>query len=61
MSNKLKYAPGTKEIFCIKDKLTFQVRNGVPILLESDARQADNCFEETAKIQEHSPTVELVE
>jgi uncharacterized protein YbaR (Trm112 family) len=31
-----------KELVCEKDRLAFPLRNGVPILLESDARRLDD-------------------
>ncbi len=35
---ELKYIKKNEELHCDKDKLAFPVRNGVPILLEMDAR-----------------------
>jgi uncharacterized protein YbaR (Trm112 family) len=31
-----------KELVCERDRLAFPVRNGVPVLLESDARRVDD-------------------
>jgi len=41
---ELRYNRKTAELECGNDRLAFPVRNGVPILLEMDARQlsADN-------------------
>ena len=39
---KLEYSRKTAELVCTRDKLAFPVRNGVPILLEMDARQLIN-------------------
>ncbi len=36
---KLKYNKKKSELECEHDKLAFPVRNGVPILLEMDARK----------------------
>jgi uncharacterized protein YbaR (Trm112 family) len=30
-----------KELICVTDKLAYPVRNGVPVLLHSDARKID--------------------
>jgi LSD1 subclass zinc finger protein len=57
--NTLKYSPGAKEIFCIKDKLAFPIRNGVPVLLISDARQVN--AEKGAHAKKHAPIIELIE
>ena len=34
--------PRQKELICEKDRLAYPVRNGVPVLLESDARRLDD-------------------
>lgn len=36
---ELSYRPRMKELVCEKDKLAFPLRNGVPVLLVSDARR----------------------
>jgi len=36
---KLKYNKKNSELECSHDKLAFPVRNGVPVLLEMDARK----------------------
>lgn len=36
---KLEYNKNNAELECHRDKLAFPVRNGVPVLLEMDARQ----------------------
>lgn len=40
--NNLEYVASANEVLCIKDLLAFPVRNGVPVLLESDARCMKN-------------------
>ena len=37
----LEYQSRQKELICQQDKLAYPVRNGVPVLLESDARRID--------------------
>jgi len=59
--SKLDYAANTKEIFCIKDQLSFPVRNGVPILLESEAKDTGNTLDKTDTSREQMPAVELIE
>ena len=59
--NTLDYAQGFKEIFCIKDQLSFPVRNGVPILLESEAKPTGVALDDTATSQKQMPAVELIE
>jgi uncharacterized protein YbaR (Trm112 family) len=39
---KLIYISRDKELICEHDKLAYPVRNGVPILLNSDARVIDD-------------------
>ncbi|NOR42941.1 MAG: Trm112 family protein [Gammaproteobacteria bacterium] len=39
---KLIYRSRDKELICEHDKLAYPVRNGVPILLNSDARVIDD-------------------
>ncbi len=36
---KLKYNKNSSELECIHDKLAFPIRDGVPVLLEMDARK----------------------
>jgi len=38
----LVYKSRQKELVCIRDKLAYPVRNGVPVLLNSDARKIDD-------------------
>ncbi len=40
--HKLEYQASTKEVLCQHDELAFPVRNGVPVLLEMDARKIKN-------------------
>ena len=37
----LQYNSRNKEFFCEKDKLAYPVRNGIPLLLNADARKID--------------------
>ena len=37
----LVYRARQKELICERDKLAYPVRNGVPVLLDSDARRID--------------------
>ena len=30
------------ELICLQDKLAYPIRNGIPILLETDARKLDD-------------------
>lgn len=38
---QLNYQSATQEMICRTDKIAFPVRNGVPVLLEMDARRLD--------------------
>lgn len=38
----LVYRSRQKEFICQKDKLAYPVRNGVPVLLDSDARRIED-------------------
>ena len=38
----LLYKSRQKELICEKDKLAYPVRQGVPVLLDSDARRIEN-------------------
>lgn len=38
----LVYKSRQKELVCEKDKLAYPVRDGVPVLLDSDARSIDD-------------------
>lgn len=38
----LVYKSRQKELVCDKDKLAYPVRDGVPVLLDSDARSIDD-------------------
>jgi uncharacterized protein YbaR (Trm112 family) len=38
----LLYRPRQKELICEKDRLAYPVRNGVPVLLQADARKIDD-------------------
>jgi uncharacterized protein YbaR (Trm112 family) len=37
----LQYKSRNKELICEKDKLAYPVRNGIPLLLNADARKID--------------------
>jgi hypothetical protein len=39
---ELLYARRSKELVCERDRLAFPLRNGVPVLLEMDARRLDS-------------------
>lgn len=36
---KLKYIPAQQELICVFDKLAYPIKNGIPIMLEKQARQ----------------------
>jgi uncharacterized protein len=40
---RLVYDRNNKELICERDRLAFPLRNGVPVLLEMDARTLDEC------------------
>jgi uncharacterized protein YbaR (Trm112 family) len=38
---ELKRADGTEELICYADRLAFPVRDGIPLMLENEARAID--------------------
>ena len=42
----LVYKSGKKELICEADKLVYPVRNGIPVLLNADARKLDDELDE---------------
>ncbi len=39
--SKLNYKKGDEELICKSDKIAFPIRDGIPIMLESEARALD--------------------
>jgi uncharacterized protein YbaR (Trm112 family) len=49
---RLVYERSRRELICDRDRLAFPVRNGVPVLLEMDARRLDSGADAGDSVQE---------
>ena len=47
--NKLEYDKKTTELICRQDKLAYPVRDGIPVLLEDEARKLEEAGETAAQ------------